>query len=1057
MIGRWIDWCARNRFLVFTATLSLVLAGIWTIGRIPLDALPDISDVQVIIHTAWDEPPNIIEDQVTFPIVTALLAAPSVKAVRAQTMFGDSYVFVVFEDSTDLYWARSRVLEYLQQIRGRLPMGVNPTIGPDATGAGWVYEYLVVDHNRRYSLADLRSLQDWFLRYQIATVPGVAEVASIGGFVRQYQVRLDPDKLRAYNIPLSTIIDRVRDSTNEVGGRLIELGGAEYMIRGLGYLRSLSDLETVPVASKNGTAVLVRDLGSVSFGPDIRRGVAEWNGEGETVGGIVVMRYGQNALNVISGVKQKIAQISASLPPGVELVSGYDRSGLIDASIDTLKRDLIEEAVIVSAVIIVFLFHFRSAFIPILALPVAVIASFIPMYYLRVSSNIMSLGGLALAIGVLVDAGIVMVENGYRHLSEAQQAAASEPTPRDISRRERSKILLDAAKQVAPALFLSLLIIVVSFLPVFMLEAQEGRMFRPLAWTKTLAVGFSSLLAITLVPPLMLMFIRGRLRPESRNPISRVTQAIYMPILKLCLRFPMATLLLNLVFLAVTFPLAFKLGSQFMPPLFEGAALYMPTALPGISIAQATQLMQEQDRVLRSFPEVGSVFGSIGRSESATDNAPLDMYDTTVMLKPREQWRAGMTYEKLISEMDTKLQFAGLTNTWTMPIENRLDMELTGIKTPVGIKIQGPNLDQIEELGARVQRILGSLPQVRSGFAERVAQGFYLNIETNRSEAARYGLTVGDVQRAITSGIGGVNIAENIEGRERYPISIRYAADFRDDLDKLRGVLIATPQNGQVPLGELAKLSFSKGPTMIRDEDGALTGYVYFDLNTRDYGGFVDRADKLLREKLALPAGYSLKWSGEYEFELRAHERLKIIVPIVFFVIFLLLYMVFHSLTEALVLIFPTLYAMSGGLLLQWYLGYNFSVAVWVGYIALFGIAVETGVVMVVYLHESLERKLAAGAVVEVADIQRATIEGAVHRLRPKLMTVAAVLASLIPILWESGVGSDVMKPIAAPIVGGMITSTIHVLILVPVLFVMMKARALRRGRLRNAEAAVDE
>jgi copper/silver efflux system protein len=1058
VIGRWIDWCARNRFLVFTATLSLVLAGIWTIGRIPLDALPDISDVQVIIHTAWDEPPNIIEDQVTFPIVTALLAAPSVKAVRAQTMFGDSYVFVVFEDSTDLYWARSRVLEYLQQIRGRLPMGVNPTIGPDATGAGWVYEYLVVDHNRLYSLADLRSLQDWFLRYQIATVPGVAEVATIGGFVRQYQVRLDPDKLRAYNIPLSTIIDRVRDSTNEVGGRLIELGGAEYMIRGLGYLRSLSDLETVPVASKNGTAVLVRDLGSVSFGPDIRRGVAEWNGEGETVGGIVVMRYGQNALNVISGVKQKIAQISASLPPGVELVSGYDRSGLIDASIDTLKRDLIEEAVIVSVVIIVFLFHFRSAFIPILALPVAVIASFIPMYYLRVSSNIMSLGGLALAIGVLVDAGIVMVENGYRHLSEAQQAAASEPNPRDISRRERRKILLDAAKQVAPALFFSLLIIVVSFLPVFMLEAQEGRMFRPLAWTKTLAVGFSSLLAITLVPPLMLMFIRGRLRPESRNPISRVTQAIYMPILKLCLRFPKTTLLLNLVFLAVTFPLAFKLGSQFMPPLFEGAALYMPTALPGISIAQATQLMQEQDRVLRTFPEVGSVFGSIGRSESATDNAPLDMYDTTVMLKPREQWRAGMTYEKLISEMDTKLQFAGLTNTWTMPIENRLDMELTGIKTPVGIKIQGPNLDQIEGLGARVQQILGSLPQVRSGFAERVAQGFYLNIETNRSEAARYGLTVGDVQRAITSGIGGVNIAENIEGRERYPISIRYAADFRDDLDKLRGVLIATPQNGQVPLGELAKLSFSKGPTMIRDEDGALTGYVYFDLNTRDYGGFVDRADKLLREKLALPAGYSLKWSGEYEFELRAHERLKIIVPIVFFVIFLLLYMVFHSLTEALVLIFPTLYAMSGGLLLQWYLGYNFSVAVWVGYIALFGIAVETGVVMVVYLHESLERKLAAGAVVEVADIQRATIEGAVHRLRPKLMTVAAVLASLIPILWESGVGSDVMKPIAAPIVGGMITSTIHVLILVPVFFVMMKARALRRGRLRNAaEAAVDE
>ena len=1050
-IARWIEGCARNRFLVFTGTLALVMAGIWAMHRIPLDALPDISDVQVIVHTSWNEPPQIIEDQVTYPIVTALLAAPRVKGVRAQTMFGDSYVFVVFEDGTDLYWARSRVLEYLQQIQGRLPTGVNPTLGPDATGAGWVYEYLLVDHNHHYSLADLRSLQDWYLRYQIATVPGVAEVSSIGGFVRQYQVRLNPDKLRAYNIALSTVIDRVRDSTNEVGGRLIELGGAEYMIRGLGYLRSLSDLETVPVTTKNGTPVLVRDLGSVAFGPDIRRGVAEWNGEGETVGGIVVMRYGMNALNVISGVKQKLAQISGSLPPGVEVVAGYDRSGLIQASIGTLKRDLIEEAVIVSVVIIVFLFHFRSAFIPILVLPIAVIASFIPMYYLQVSSNIMSLGGIALAIGVLVDAAIVMVENGYRQLAEAQQAAAAESTPRTISRSEQRKILLDAAKQVAPALFFSLVIIVVSFLPVFMLEAQEGRMFRPLAWTKTLAVGFSSLLAITLVPPLMLLFIRGRLRPESSNPVSRVTQAIYLPVLKLCLRFPKSTVLLNLVFLVVTFPLAFKLGSQFMPPLFEGATLYMPTSLPGISIGQATQLMQEQDRILRSFPEVTSVFGSIGRSESATDNAPVDMYDTTVTLKSREQWRPGMTYEKLISEMDAKLQFPGLTNSWTMPIQNRLDMELTGIKTPVGIKVQGPTLDGIQQVGSKIQQILTALPEMRSAFAERVAQGFYLNIEVNRAEAARYGLTVGDVQRAITSGIGGDNIAENVEGRERYPISVRYAPDFRDSLDKLRQVLIATPANTQVPLGELAKLSFSKGATMIRDEDAALTGYVYLDLNTRDYGGFVARADKLLKEKLSLPTGYTMKWSGEYEFELRARERLKLILPVVFFAIFLLLYMVFHSVGEALVLIFPTLYAMTGGLLLQWYLGYNFSVAVWVGYIALFGIAVETGVVMVVYLHEALDQKLAAGQPLQPADIQQAAIEGAVHRLRPKLMTVAAVLASLIPILWESGVGSDVMKPIAAPIVGGMITSTIHVLILVPVFFVMMKTRALRHGTLRSA------
>jgi len=1059
MISRWIDLCARNRFLVFTGTLMLALAGIWAMRRIPLDALPDISDVEVIIHTPWSgEPPNLIEDQVTYPIVTALLAAPKVKGVRAQTMFGDSYVFVVFEDGTDLYWARSRVLEYLQQIQGVLPSEVHPTIGPDATGAGWVYEYAIVDHNHRYSLADLRSLQDWFLRYQIETVPGVAEVASIGGFVRQYQVRLDPDKLRAYNIPLSTVIDRVRDSTNEVGGRLIELGGAEYMIRGLGYLHSLSDLETVPVASKNGTPVLVKDLGSVSFGPDIRRGVAEWNGEGETVGGIVVMRFGLNALNVIAGVKRKLAEISGSLPPGVEIVTGYDRSGLIQESIGTLKRDLIEEAVIVSIVIIVFLFHFRSALIPILTLPIAVVAAFIPMYYLHVSSNIMSLGGLALAIGVLVDASIVMVENGYRQLSEAQSAAAAEPEPRNLSRKERKKILLDAAKQVGPALFFSLVIIVVSFLPVFMLEAQEGRMFRPLAWTKTSAVGFSSLLAITLVPPLMLLFIRGRLRPESRNPLSRVTQELYLPVLKLCLRFPKITILINLIFLAVTFPLAFKLGSQFMPPLYEGAALYMPTALPGIAIGQATQLLQEQDRVLRSFPEVASVFGSIGRSESATDNAPLDMYDTTVMLKPHEQWRHGMTYEKLISEMDTKLQFPGLTNTWTMPIENRLDMELTGIKTPVGLKIQGPNLDGIQQLAEKIQQLLGGLPEMRSAFAERVAQGFYINVEVNRAEAARYGLTVADVQRAITSGIGGDNIAENIEGRERYPINIRYAPDFRDDLDKLRRVVIATPSTAQVPLGELANISFSKGPTMIRDEDAVLTGYVYLDLNTSDYGGFVDKASRLLREKLALPPGYSFKWSGEYEFELRAKERLKIILPIVFFVIFLLLYMVFHSLAEALMLIFPTIYALSGGLLLQWYLGYNFSVAVWVGYIALFGIAIETGVVMVVYLHEALEARLATGQSLEPGDIKQAVIEGAVHRLRPKLMTVAAVLASLVPILWESGVGSDIMKPIAAPIVGGMITSTIHVLILVPVFFEMMKTRALRRGTLRRAgEVDVDD
>ena len=1045
MISRIIECCAHNRFLVFTGVLLLTLAGIWSMDHIPLDALPDISDVQVIIHTNWEgEPPNIIEDQVTYPIVTALLAAPRVKAVRAQTMFNDSYVFVVFEDGTDIYWARSRVVEYLQTIAGRLPANVHPGIGPDATGAGWVYEYVLVDRTHAHSLADLRSLQDWHIRYQLATVPGVAEIASIGGFVRQYQVNLDPNKLLAYGIPLSTVIERVKSSTNEVGGRVLELSGTRYMIRGLGYLKSLDDLGNVPVMAKNGIPVLIKDLGTISFGPDIREGVAEWNGEGETVGGIVVMRYGLNALTVIDGVKKKLAEIKSSLPPGVEVVSGYDRAGLIRASINTLKRSLIEEAIIVSLVITVFLFHFRSALIPILTLPIALAISFIPMYYLNVSSNIMSLGGLALAIGVLVDAAIVMVENGYRRLSE-RQAHASEP--------ERLHILIDAAKQVGPALFFSLLIIVVSFLPVFLLEAQEGRMFRPLAWTKTLAVGFSSLLAITLVPILMVIFIRGKLRPESENPISRFTQALYLPVLRLCLRFRKTTLLLNLAFLLVTFPLIFKLGSQFMPPLFEGSSLYMPTALPGISITQASQLLQEQDRVLHSFPEVESVFGAVGRSDSATDNAPLDMYDTTVMLKPRENWRPGMTYEKLIGEMDAKLQFPGLTNTWTMPVQNRLDMALTGIKTPVGMKLQGGNLEQIQQLGAQVQQILSGLPQVRSVFAERVSQGFYVNVDVNRPDAAKYGLTIADVQQAVESGIGGMNVAENIEGRSRYPINVRYQRDFRDNVQELSRVLIATPSGAQIPISEVARVSFSRGPAMIRDEDGQLTGYIYIDLNTSDHGGFVHQASEMLRQKLQLPAGYTYQWSGEYGFQLRAKERLKIILPVVFFAIFLLLYMVFHSVTEAMVLIFPTFYAMTGGLILQWLLGYNFSVAVWVGYIALFGIAVETGVVMVVYLHESLEKRIASARPLSDADIHEAAIEGAVHRLRPKLMTVCAVLASLIPILWASGIGSDVMKPIAAPMVGGMITSTIHVLILVPVFFVLMKERALRRGTLQPTHA----
>jgi copper/silver efflux system protein len=1046
MIDRTIDWCNRNRVLVFIALVAVVLGGAYSLEHIPLDALPDISDIQVIVHTRWmGQPPNVIEDQVTYPIVTTMLAAPHVKAVRAQTMPDDSYVYVVFEDGTDLYWARSRVLEYLQELKGRLPADALPVIGPDATGAGWVYEYVLLDRSHHLNLADLRALQDWKLRYALETVPGVAEVATIGGFERQYQVKLDPNRMLALGVPLQTVIDKVRESNNEVGGRILEMSGADYMIRGLGYIRSLDDLRQVAVGVHNGTPVLIRDLGVVSFGPDLREGAADFNGEGEVVGGIVVMRDGENALAVIDRVKRKLAELKASLPPGLEVVAGYDRAGLISESIDTLRRDLIEEAVIVSLVIIAFLLHFRSALIPIVTIPLALLASFIAMYFLRVSSNIMSLGGFALAIGVLVDASIVMVENGHRHIAE--RAADARALGRELREDERAAALTGAARQVGRPIFYSLLIIVMSFLPVFLLEAQEGRMFRPLAWTKTLAITFSSILAVTVVPLLMVLLIRGRIRAESENPISRFFEALYLPLVRWCLEHRWLTIGANLLFLALTLPLALLLGSQFMPPLFEGSMLYMPTALAGISITSATQLLQEQDRIIREFPEVESVFGTVGRSDSATDNAPIDMYDTTVMLKPREQWPAGMTYDRLVQEMDAKLHFPGLANTWTMPVENRLDMELTGIKTPIGLKVQGPNLDEIQRIGSEIEEILGGVEGTRGVFAERVSQGFYVNIDVNRAEAARYGLTVGDVQRAITSAIGGEDIATVIEGRERFPINVRYLAGYRTDIEALKRVLVMTPSGAQIPLGEVAAIAIAPGPEMIRDEGGELTGYVYVNLASSDYGGYVARAQKTLDARLKLPPGYTIRWSGEHEFALRARQRLRVILPVVFGVIFVLLYMLFGSAAEALVLLVPCLYALTGGLVLQYWLDYNFSVAAAVGYIALFGIAVETGVVMVIYLDEALDRHLARGAP-SAELIEAAAIEGAVRRLRPKLMTVAVVMLSLAPILWESGVGSDVMKPIAAPIVGGMVTSTIHVLILVPVFFAMMKERELRRGML---------
>ncbi len=1041
MIHRIIDWCARNRFLVFTGTLALTLWGVWAMTATPLDAVPDISDVQVIVSTEWTgRSPDLIEDQITYPIVTALVSTPRVKAVRGFTDFGISYVYVVFQDGTDIYWARSRVVEYLQGIRGNLPDGVNPVIGPDATGVGWVFEYALVDETGQHNLAELRSFQDWYLRYWLASVPGVAEVAAIGGFVKQYQVNLDPNKLAAYNLAIKDVVSAIKGSNNDVEGRLLEFSGREYMVRGRGYLKSAADIESVSLgADARGTPIRVRDVAQVRLGPDIRRGVAELDGKGEVVGGIVVMRFGENALRVIDRVKAKLREVQHSMPAGVKIVPTYDRSWLIGESINTLRRTLIEEMIVVSLVIMIFLFHFRSALIPILALPIAVLASFVPMYYLDVTSNIMSLGGLALAIGVLVDASIVMVENAYRRLSE--QSVRYEEQPREVIR---------AAKQIGRAIFFSLAIIIVSFVPVFLLEAQEGRMFRPLAFTKTFAMGFASLLSITVVPVLMTMFIRGRrLRPESRNPVSRFFTWIYDPVIRLALRWKWTALLMNFAVVPLTVPLLFTIGSEFMPPLYEGSQLYMPTSPPGLSITEATRILQVQDKLLRTFPEVDTVFGTVGRGTTSTDNTPMGMVNTTVTLKPREQWPPGMTLDALQADMDAALQFPGFPNVWTQPIRNRLDMLLTGIKTPVGIKILGADLNEIQRLGEQIERVLQPIPGTRSVYAERVAQGYFTDIRIDRDAIARHGLTVMDVEDVIESAIGGQNITRTIEGRERYPVNVRYERGFRQDLPDLGRILVKTPRGAQIPLTALAEIALAPGPAMIRDENAQLAGYVYVDTSTRDIGGWVDAAKRAVAEKVQMPPGYTLQWTGQYEFQVRARERLKVLIPLVFFIIFILLYMTFHSASEAAIVMLSVVYAMTGGVVLQWLLGYNFSVAVWVGYIALYGVAVQTGVVMVVYLHEALDQRLRSGGAMTEADVREATVAGSVLRLRPKLMTVSVVMAALIPIMWSTGVGSDVMKPIAAPIIGGMVTSTIHVLIITPVIFFVMKRRALRRGTLR--------
>jgi Cu(I)/Ag(I) efflux system membrane protein CusA/SilA len=1038
MIEKIIEGSAKNKFLIFLMVFFLSSWGIWALRNTPLDAIPDLSDVQVIVYTTWmGRNPNIIEDQVTYPIATTMLAAPRVKFVRGFSDFGYSYVYIIFDDGTDIYWARSRVLEYLNQVSGRLPQGVTPVLGSDATGVGWVFQYALVDEAAKYDLAQLRSLQDWHLRYQLASVEGVAEVASLGGFVKQYQVNLDPNKLSAYRLPVKAIVDAVRMSNNDVGGRSIELSGTEYMVRGVGYIRSVRDLETVSVGMNNGTPILLRDISQISLGPDMRRGIAELDGKGAVVGGIVVMRYGENALKVIDRVKEKLQEIAPSLPPGIKIVTTYDRSDLIHRSIATLKEKLIEEFVIVSVVSLIFLFHVRSALVAILTLPIAILLSFISMYYLRVTSNIMSLGGIAIAIGAMVDAAIVMVENAHKRL-ERWEAEGKQGS--------RTDIIVEAAKEVGKPLFYSLLIITVSFLPVFTLEAQEGRLFSPLAFTKTFAMFFASFLSITLAPVLMVLLIRGKIHSEAKNPVSRFLIALYNPVVRAVLRFKKTTVGVAALVLLFTIPAFNRLGSEFMPPLNEGMIFYMPTTLPGISVTQAGRLLQLQDRILMTFPEVERVFGKAGRAETPTDPAPFSMMETTVTLKPESQWRKGMTWEKLVAEMDQALRLPGVANAWTMPIKNRIDMLSTGIRTPVGVKIFGPDLKIIEEIGKQLETVLQPVPGTRTVFAERVTAGYYLDIKIRREEVARYGLMIGDVEMLIESAIGGESISTTVEGRERYPINLRYAREFRDDVEKLRRVLVPTMNGAQVPLGHLANIQLATGPAMIKNEEGQLVGYVTVDMAGRDIGGYVEEAKRVVAEKIKLPQGYTLAWSGQYEYMQRAQERLIYVVPLTILIIFILLYLNFQSVAKTLIVLLSVPFSLVGSIWLLYFLDYNLSIAVWVGIIALAGVAAETGVVMIVYLDEVYERRLREGSMSSERNLYEAIIEGAVQRVRPKMMTVAAIIAGLLPIMWSHGAGADVMKRIAAPMIGGMVTSTILTLAVIPAIYALWREKQIKNS-----------
>jgi Cu(I)/Ag(I) efflux system membrane protein CusA/SilA len=1033
MFERIIEYSVRNRVLVLIFTLLIAIAGVYAMINTPVDAIPDLSDVQVIVFTEFPgQAPQVVEDQVTYPLTSAMLSVPYAKTVRGYSFFGLSFVYVIFEDGTDIYWARSRVLEYLNFVSGRLPAGTTPSLGPDATGVGWVYEY-VLDGGDKVDLQELRSIQDWFLRYELTSVPGVAEVASIGGYVKQYQVEVDPNRLLAYDIPLSKVREALKRSNSDVGGRLVEMGETEYMVRGLGYIKSIQDIKDISLGvDRNGTPILISNVANVHLGPELRRGLVEWNGEGEAVGGIVVMRYGENALGTIEGVKKKLEELQAGLPEGVTIKTAYDRSSLINRAIDNLKGKLAEESIVVALITMLFLLHFRSAFVAIFSLPMGILIAFIIMHAQGLNANIMSLAGIAIAIGAMVDAAIVMIENMHKHLEV------------DIGKKDHWQIVLDASKEVGPALFYSLLIVTLSFLPVFTLQAQEGRLFKPLAFTKTYAMAASALLSLTVIPVLMGYFIRGRIIPEKKNPVNRFFQAIYRPVIRLALRFKWWTVALSaIIFLATAWPLS-QLGSEFMPALNEGDILYMPTTDPGISITKAKELVQQTDRILMGFPEVHHVFGKVGRASTATDPAPLSMLETTIMLRPEEEWRPGMTVEKLMEEMDAAIQFPGLTNAWTMPIKTRIDMLSTGIKTPVGIKIMGPDLEVLAALSSEVSALLEGVPGTLSAFPDKPVSGHFLDWKIDRLEAARYGLTVGDVQDVIMSAIGGMNVTQTVEGLERYPVNVRYSRETRDHLVELERVLISTPRGNQIPLGYVAKMELTNGPPVIKSENARRTSWVYVDIRDIDVGSYVANAKEVIASNVDLPPGYSLIWSGQYEYMERAISRLKLVIPITLLVIFLLLFLNFKNVQESLIVLLSVPFSTVGGIWLIYALGYNLSVAIGVGFIALAGVAAETGVIMLIYLDHAYKDGIKQGKMTGVGDLYAAVIHGAVERVRPKMMTVTAIMAGLLPIMWGTGTGSEIMQRIAAPMIGGMVSSTALTLIVIPVIYHLWRERQFR-------------